>query len=142
MKLIYIYAILDDDDNVIYVGESVSPRGRLSSHHAYTGYKRCKILEIYESREHYWIDRLISEGNPLENKERLSDGGEKFCVGDIISLKGKPFPPQKLRHKITGEVYRSGYHAAKLLENIKFDCVYNMKHKPNHPYHDILEFIN
>ena len=142
MKRIYIYGILDDDDNIIYVGESVNPKARLSHHFVHKGWKRCKILEIYENREHYWIDKLISEGNILNNKERLSEG-ETWCVGDIlINHTSDSKPGQKLRNKLTGEIYRSGYQASQLLEGVAYDVTNKMKTKTTHKYHDILEFID
>ena len=141
MKRIYIYGILDDDDNIIYVGESACPHQRLHAHHQQSEYKRCKILEIYENREHYWIDKLLSEGNTLNNKERLSEG-ETWCVDDIVLLKDKGAPGQKLRNKLTGEIYRSGYQASQLLEGVGSDVTNSMKRKPTHKYHDILEFVD
>ena len=141
MKRIYIYGILDDDDNIIYVGESLMPKKRLSEHFLKKGWKRCKILEIYENREHYWIDKLLSEGNILNNKERLSEG-ETWCVDDIVLLKDKGAPGQKLRNKLTGEIYRSGYQASQLLEGVSHYVTNNMRSYPTSKYHEILEFID
>ena len=141
MKRIYIYGILDDDDNIIYVGESACPQRRLSAHHSQSGYKRCKILEIYENREHYWINKLLSEGNNLKNKEKLSEG-ETWCVGDIIVLKISSTPVLKLRNKLTGEIYRSGYHACQQLKGVGYSVTNDMRRYPTSKYHDILEFVD
>ena len=142
MKRIYIYGILDDDDNIIYVGESVSPKTRLSEHFMRSGYTRCKILEIYENREHYWIDKLISEGNPLTNKERLT-GVKKdkrvWCVGDILSNHTRY---QSLRNKLTGEEYTSGAHASREIEGVPWFVTNSMRRHPLSKYHKILEFID
>ena len=141
MKRIYIYGILDDDDNIIYVGESTCPQRRLTGHGVQSGYKRCKILEIYENREHYWIDKLLSEGNILNNKERLSEG-ETWCVDDIVLLKAKSNPGQKLRNKLTGEIYRSGGHASREIEGVPQNVVNSMRRTSKGKYHDMLEFID
>ena len=142
MKRIYIYGILDDDDNIIYVGESACPQQRLRAHHAQYGWGRCKILEIYENREHYWIDKLLSEGNNLKNKEKLSEG-ETWCVDDVIVLKISRTPVQKLRNKLTGEIYRSGYHASQQLGFDVNSCATNILRRTSKgKYHDILEFVD
>ena len=141
MKLIYIYGILDDDDNIIYVGESTKPQIRLRAHHTDSGYERCKILEIYENREHYWIDKLISEGNTLNNKERLSES-ETWCVGDVVLRTSFRISAQKLRNKLTGEEYRSGGHASREIEGVPRTVVDAMRRSSKGKYHDILEFID
>ena len=142
MKRIYIYGILDDDDNIIYVGESTKPQIRLRAHHTDSGYERCKILEIYENREHYWIDKLISEGNTLNNKERLSES-ETWCVGDVVLTYNPDYKlAQSLRNKLTGEEYTSGAHASREIEDVPWFVVNSMRRHPLSKYHDILEFID
>ena len=145
MKRIYIYGILDDDDNIIYVGESACPQRRLSAHHSQSGYKRCKILEIYENREHYWIDKLLNEGSPLTNTERLTGdirGMRVWKVGDILVNQVDFRKPQKLRNKLTGEIYRSGGHASREIEGVPQNVVNSMRRTSKGKYHDMLEFID
>ena len=146
MKRIYIYGILDDDDNIIYVGESTKPQIRLRAHHTDSGYERCKILEIYENREHYWIDKLISEGSPLTNTERLTGNirdKRVWSVGDILINHSSDIKTgQKLRNKLTGEEYTSGAHASREIEGVPFYVTNSMRRYPTSKYYKILEFVD
>tara|TARA_R110000822_G_C14881505_1_gene446562 strand:- start:5 stop:442 length:438 start_codon:yes stop_codon:yes gene_type:complete len=145
MKRIYIYGILDDDDNIIYVGESLKPKSRLSNHFAHSGWKRCKILEIFEDREHYWINKLISEGNTLNNTILLtSNKWDKrvWSVGDILVNHPRNIRQVKLRNKLTGEIYRDGEHASREIEGVSQYVANNLRLYPTSKYHEILEFVD
>ena len=140
VKKVYIYGILDNEDNIVYVGESISPKLRLMGHKK--EYKRSKILAIYEDLENFWINKLIKEGHPLKNKEMLVEG-EEWNVGDVITLSIKPNPtPQKIRHKQTGVIYESGYRAAKEIDNVSYDIISSMKKSSQSHYHDMFEFVD
>ena len=138
----YIYGILDDDNNIIYVGKSISPRARLFAQSKSKGFRRMKILDIYEDLEMVWVRKLLLEGNTLQNRELLKDGEDNWEVGDIITSKIlKTSSPLKIKHIPSGIVYKSGYAAAKDLEGITFSLTNILKNKPNHPYHSIFQIM-
>ena len=83
---VYVYGLLDTNDNVIYVGKSSAPKQRLLGHSNYAS--KLKILDIFEDREVYWIEKLLQEGHSLSNKH-WNYYTEKWNIGDIVSLGGK-----------------------------------------------------
>ena len=140
VKKVYVYGILDDNDGIIYVGKSIAPRRRLFEHKK--GYKRSKILAIYEDLENFWINKLIKEGHPLKNKEMLVDG-EEWNVGDVIALSDKTKTTAvKIRHKQTGVIYESGYQAAKELDHVSYGIISAMKRYPKSKYHKEWELVD
>jgi predicted GIY-YIG superfamily endonuclease len=79
---IYVYGLLDKNDNIIYVGKSSTPKRRLISHdHA----SKLKILDVIGDIEIYWIQKLLKEGHNLANKHTNYEI-EDWNVGDIIEL--------------------------------------------------------
>tara|TARA_R110000796_G_scaffold38718_1_gene97157 strand:+ start:56 stop:670 length:615 start_codon:yes stop_codon:yes gene_type:complete len=142
MKAVYIYEILDDDDNCVYVGETMAPKQRMVGHYADSGYTRMKILEVCDDREYYWINKRLSEGCTLGNNiHKTSD--ETWEVGDIVhSHSQKSKYGHQIRHKQTGVTYRSGYYASKVLPDVGIDVIYFMKKSPDSKYHKLFEFVD
>ena len=138
MKIIYVYGLLDENDNITYVGKSASPKRRLSDHGTT---KKCKILDKFEDVEHYWIKKLTEEGNQLTNKEKLIDG-EDWEVGNIVELNNYNYKaPVRILHKPSGVIYDSVYQAAQEL-NIPNDSFgHSMRKHPKSKYHEIFTLL-
>ena len=142
MKKVYIYGILGDNDEIIYVGKSTRPKGRLIDHRVDKDWDKCKILAIYEDLENFWIHKLLKEGHPLKNKEMLVEG-EEWNVGDVITLNNKSSTRSvKVRHKQTGVIYESGYRASLDVYGTAKFFVSLMKKHPNSIYHKEWEFVD
>ena len=78
---VYVYGILDDNDDIIYVGKSSKPYERLKRH--ISRYDRAVILDFYYDKESYWIDKLRLNGHILENKHTDAMTSE-HKIGDIL----------------------------------------------------------
>lgn len=89
--IVYIYGLLDKDNQVCYVGKSTTPRVRLYAHNLQHGIKSMVILDEYVDQEQYWLDYYKSKNVSLLNKEECINQ-EVHKVGDIIKLKpvGRP----------------------------------------------------
>lgn len=79
---IYVYGLLDENDNITYVGKSSSPKQRLMNHNYAS---KLKILDIFDDREIYWVQKLLKEGYNLENRY-INYGTEDWNIGDIIEV--------------------------------------------------------
>lgn len=109
---VYIYGILDESDQIIYIGKSSTPYARLS-HHVNSGFsqcRRCKIIDIFYDTEFYYISKFLSEGVKLENKH-TTPFVEKWEIGDIISI-GK-LKRIKCKNTKTEKIYQSIAEAAR-----------------------------
>jgi len=113
---VYIYGLMDGD-NIIYVGKSVSPRARLANHKQNYNTESLKliILDFFIDKEIYWVNKLLSEGHKLHNKEFLMDCQE--CeIGEIIECRTKT--SRSVLNKETNQIYESIY---KLSQEINLD---------------------
>jgi len=110
--IVYIYGLLRKEE-IIYVGKSTTPKVRLSCHRiTYNDDSlRIKILDTFEDREIFWVEKLKEEGYNLLNKEALKDN-EDWMIGDIVD-----FSPKKNDYKIldtlTNTQYPSFYKVGK-----------------------------
>jgi len=86
----YIYALMDEDENIIYVGKSNTPKERLGAHKHTFGNPRIKmkVLDYFYDIEQYWVSKLALEGHNLFNRE-LFTYSEDWEKGDIIDTKPK-----------------------------------------------------
>jgi predicted GIY-YIG superfamily endonuclease len=134
MKIVYIYGILDENSNITYVGKSTEPKRRLIAH----GEKKCRILDKFEDKEHYWIEKLTEEGIQLKNKEKLK-GSEDWEIGDTISVREKK--KHKILHKPSGIIYDSVYQAANALNMHDKSFMSRMRKHPNSKLHDIFTIL-
>ena len=135
MKKVYIYGLLDEDDNIFYIGKSIEPKTRLAAHNST---RRCKILDWFEDKEHYWIEKLTQEGIQLENKEKLK-GSEEWEVGDIVSVEERK--GNQILHKPSGIIYDSAYQAANALNMSNKSFMSRMRKHPNSKLHDIFTIL-
>ena len=85
----YIYG-LRRQGKVVYVGKSITPKSRFMSHNIsnLNKYEDMIILDKFEDIENYWVQKLLSEGCLLENKETLKYG-EDWGVGEVIKIGGE-----------------------------------------------------
>lgn len=123
--IVYVYALINEEGQVNYIGKSSSPKARLYGHLSSQSEKvlNMKILDIFHDTESYWISKFLEEGNALFNKE-VDIYEEKWEVGDIITV-GKRVT-RKVLNKSTGEVYKS---------------MYDVNIKTRIPYHQIQEIL-
>jgi len=135
MKKVYIYGLLDEDNNIFYVGKSIEPKRRLIDHNST---RRCKILDWFEDKEHYWIEKLTQEGTRLKNKEKLK-GSEEWNIGDIINIEEKR--STRILHKPSGVIYDSAYQASNSLNINNKSFIWNMRNHPNSKLHDIFTIL-
>ena len=81
---VYVYGILDDNDEIVYVGKTSTPKRRLGDHKRTTGWDRMKILDLFYDKEFYWIEKL-RHNSKLENKfDRPNQ--EDWEIGDIVEI--------------------------------------------------------
>ena len=139
MVKVYIYGVLDDDENIIYVGKSATPKRRLVNHRMDSGYKKLVILEIIRDKEQDWIDKLLSEGHPLQNKERMIEQ-EDWEVGDVVEFNHKT-APIRVRHKPTGVIYESANKAGYAVYGTHSTFITNLKNSPKSKYHKDWEIV-
>jgi hypothetical protein len=139
-KIMYYYGAFTKQDECLYIGKSVNPYSRATYHMSYSSWrKECqyfKILEIEEDKEM----ELISEYKPLHNKEKYTNSVVGYSVGDIIwdyntSLLSTKKNPQRVKYIPTGEIFESGYAAAKA-GLCCYDITNRMKRNPSSHYHD------
>jgi len=79
---VYVYGILNEKDEIIYVGKTTTPKRRLADHKRTTSYNKLKILDTFFDTEFYWIEKLKTECK-LENKFDRPDE-EDWEIGDIV----------------------------------------------------------
>ncbi len=101
--LTYVYGVLNKEDKIIYVGKSCTPKLRLINHKQYEGYTKAVILDIFYDIENYWIEKLLEQGSPLQNKETLQHV-EDHSVGDIVEVHDRL--EYSIRDKESGKVYK------------------------------------
>jgi len=135
-KKVYIYALLDEEDNEIYVGKSTCPRERLIAHLK----PKCVILDYFYDKEHYWINKLTVEGKKLKNKEKLKNS-ETWEVGDIIVNNYRKSKNQvRVKYLPTGKIYHSCYAAAMEL-GYPLSISHSLQNSPKSKYHDVFQLI-
>lgn len=131
---VYIYGILDNEEEVVYVGKSSTPNLRLRHHkHLKPRYNRCKILDIFYDKEHYWINYFLDKGAKLENKE-LVEYVEDYKIGDIIEIKNRL--QYQILNKKTGKTYESINDLLKredILTQHYVDILLNKVERPKKP---------
>ena len=81
-----MYALKDADGNIVKVGKSIRPYGRLVDYNL--PHHSMEILDIYEDVENFWIKKLLSEGHALKNRE-MNVEVEEWEIGDVVQLKKK-----------------------------------------------------
>ena len=84
---VYIYGLLDDNDNIIYIGKSSTPKSRLyyNVNNGYPNVKKLKIIDFFSDLEQYYIQKYIDEGFVLNNKH-TSPNWEDWNLGDILEV--------------------------------------------------------
>jgi excinuclease UvrABC nuclease subunit len=109
---IYIYALMDENDQITYVGKSNTPKSRLAQHKCNLNNSKLKmkILDYFYDLEQYWVEKLIKEGNNLNNKE-LFIHSEEWNKGDIINTNKKH--SYKIYDKEKDIIYDSIYSLSK-----------------------------
>ena len=61
-----------------------------------------KILDIFYDKETYWIEKLLAEGHPLQNKEIITTL-EQWEIGEIFKISKRT--PNKVEYN--GKIYSS-----------------------------------
>jgi len=101
---VYVYGLLDNEDNISYVGKSSTPKSRLVNH---TSSSRLKILDIFYDKEVYWIEKLQKEGYDLLNQKGIKEV-EDWNIGDIVEVNRKENRgAQKIYDSKTSKIYDS-----------------------------------
>jgi predicted GIY-YIG superfamily endonuclease len=133
---IYVYGLLDKNDNVIYVGKSSAPKHRLLGHNNYSS--KLKILDVFEDREVYWIEKLLQEGHSLANKQ-WNYHTEEWNIGDIIEInRGKGI---KIYDSQTQKTYDSFSSLSKEL-NIPYQTIqYRIQNCNESHFNDYKRYI-
>jgi predicted GIY-YIG superfamily endonuclease len=127
---VYIYALLNKDNQIIYVGKSTTPYSRLANHKCNLNNfeLKMKILDYFYDVEQYWVNKLIQEGHNLNNKE-LFIHSEKWEKGDIINSKKKL--TYKIYDKELNIIYNSFYELNKIIKtNLDSQQIINRINKP------------
>jgi hypothetical protein len=141
-NIVYIYALLDEQNNITYIGKSSSPKVRLYTHSSSLPYSnpRAKILDYFYDTEDYWIKKMLSEGHPLQNRE-IDVATEKWDIGDIISIFKRI--DKKILNKTTGVIYKS-INDASIKINLNPTTIKSILEKPTHKLKKLydLKYIN
>lgn len=141
-NIVYIYALLDEQDNITYIGKSSSPKVRLYNHSPSLPYSnpRAKILDYFYDTEDYWIKKMLIEGHPLQNRE-IDIAMETWNVGDIISINKRI--DKKVINNLTGVIYNSPNDASIRIP-LSYTTVKSILEKPTHKLKNLydLEYIN
>lgn len=128
---VYIYCLIDRDNNIFYVGKSSRPKGRFYDHVSHLGRYdiTMKILDFFFDKEIHWIEKLLKEGHPIQNKEICSTL-EQWEKGEIFKISKRNLTKVKYNGKIYNSpsaLYRSHdinlseYHIKKIIENPECD---------------------
>ncbi len=101
---VYIYGLMDDKNNVFYIGKSIVPKSRFYDHSSSLNYPYLKmeILDVFYDKEAYWIKKYLKEGHPIKNKEVLLTS-ERWEIGQTFEFFKKQ--PQKVKYN--GVIYSS-----------------------------------
>jgi excinuclease UvrABC nuclease subunit len=112
---IYIYALIDENNQIIYVGKSNTPKNRLANHKCNLNNSKLKmeILDYFYDVENYWVRKLTQEGHNLSNKE-LFIHSEEWEKGDIIDTKSKSY--FKIYDTELNITYNSMYELSKVIK--------------------------
>ena len=87
----YIYGLYEDD-KLVYVGKTTTPKSRLVGHKSYySGKLHIIILDIFNDLEQVWIEKMKNEGHTLTNKESLSNADRSFNIGDKIVVNDRKY---------------------------------------------------
>ena len=81
---VYIYGLLNDDNEITYIGKASEPRTRLYQHKVYTGNTKLEILDFFYDKEMYWIEKMKGVCK-LTNKID-KPFVEEWEVGDIVEI--------------------------------------------------------
>jgi hypothetical protein len=112
---VYVYGLLDNNNNFTYIGKSSSPLARLSTHitDGHCESRKLKIIDIFYDTEYYYIHKYINEGVKLFNKQ-ITPIVEDWNIGDVLEVREK----KKVRCKNidTNIVYDSISSASKDLK--------------------------
>jgi len=112
---IYIYALMDENEQIIYVGKSNTPKNRLANHKCNLNNSKLKvkILDYFYDVEQYWVNKLTQEGYNLNNKEFFIHS-ETWEKGDIIDTNRKS--SFKIYDKELNITYNSMYELSKVIK--------------------------
>jgi len=127
---IYIYALINEDNQIIYVGKSTTPYSRLANHKCNLNNSelKMKILDYFYDVEQYWVNKLIQEGHNLSNKEFFIHS-EEWEKGDIINP--KPKLSFKIYDKELNITYNSLYELNKAIKtDLDSQQIMNRINKP------------
>lgn len=110
---IYVYALIDENEQITYVGKSNTPKSRLANHKCNLNNPKLKIkiLDYFYDVEQYWVNKLTQEGHSLNNKE-LFIHSETWETGDIIDTIHKS--SFKIYDKELNITYNSMYELSKI----------------------------
>lgn len=101
---VYIYGLLDSNDNIVYIGKSSSPYSRLSHHKSTFGYRKMVILDFFYDKEAHYIQKYLKQGVKLVNKE-MNISYEDRKIGEIIEINNVLSYQMKCNN--TGYIYKS-----------------------------------
>lgn len=128
---IYIYGLIDSKSNIFYIGKSSQPKNRFYQHVRQLNRYNIKmeILDFFYDKEIYWIEKLLKDGHPIQNKEILSTM-EQWEIGETFNITQKI--PNKVKYN--GKIYNSlnalyksrdlnlsEYHIKKIIKNPECD---------------------
>ncbi len=135
---VYVYGLLDDEDKIIYVGKSSTPKSRLTTH---TSSSRLKILDIFYDKEVYWIEKLQKEGHNIFNQKGIKEV-ENWDIGDIIEINRKENRgAQKIYDSKTNKVYDSLKSLIKELNIERSTFKYRMENSKKPNFQDYQRYI-
>lgn len=111
---VYIYELLDENNEVFYIGKTSTPNRRLGTHKQDRIRKmKLKILDCFIDIEYKWIHKYLEKGCILENKE-TNPMVENWNIGDIIGIKtGREL---KIKDLISNKIYNSIKEATEKLD--------------------------
>lgn len=127
---VYIYGLINNKNEVFYIGKSTSPRTRLYTHinDLNYSYLKMEILDIFYDKEVYWIEKYLKEGHPIKNKEIISTL-EQWEIGHTFETTKKQ--PQKVMYN--GITYNSLNHLRNTtLTNISEYHIKQILKNPDH----------
>ena len=119
---VYVYGILNEKDEIIYVGKSSAPRIRLIAHKRDSGWNKMKILDTFLDTEFYWIEKLKNECK-LENKFDKPNE-EDWEIGDIVEV--GDLPRVSLLDTKTNKEYETIAEASKDLNIPRYRIEYSL----------------
>lgn len=132
----YIYALMNANDEIYYIGKTTKPLARLTTHRAHgdTNAIKMKIIDIVYDKEQYWIRKFRNEGYSLKNKEDLSEY-ENWQIGDIVLHRSKQ-KTIRVENLKTNVIYDTMKDAANDLK-LKYHVLQQMKQNSNHKQHKV-----